>query len=595
LREYRRSIALLGFLSGAEVALRVLAPWQMKLVVDSVVGEHPLPALASWIVWPASTVLSGMETARERMLFAIVLTGLMAQIAHQLVMLAHSRLQSATGHRMVRDLRAQLFAHIQAMSLSQHSAHPSADMLYRLESDASCLEHLVLRGLFPIVFSVFTLMAMFAVLVRIDAQLAFVSLGIVPFLSLWLRLYTVRMQPAARNAKQCESAMVQRLHDTLGAIRLVKCYAREDHEQGRFARAADAALSARLVTTRQESLFAAGVTILTLSGTATIILIGGLSVLQGRISLGTLFLLIAYLGFVYGPLCGIANTTGALQQAVASARRIRDTFSLPTEPQDLPHAVDADAVRGQIEFRHVGFAYPGGAPVLNDVSFRVSPDQLVALVGVSGAGKTTIVSLLMRLYDAAEGMILIDGRDVRGYRLKSLRRSIALVSQETVAFAGSIRDNLRFGRLDATDAEIESAARAAYAHDFIAELKDGYDTMLSDRGDGLSGGQKQRLNIARAFLKNAPILVLDEPTAALDTISEELVFDGIRTLQKGRTTLVIAHRLSTVQAADTILVIDRGRIVAQGTHDTLLQTSALYTRMASGLVVQEASPLARAV
>jgi ABC-type multidrug transport system fused ATPase/permease subunit len=441
----------------------------------------------------------------------------------------------------------------------------------------------VLRGLFPIVFSAFTLVAMFAILVGIDAQLAFISLGIVPLLFLWLRLYTARMQPAAHVAKQLESVMVQRLHTTLSAIRLVKSYAREDYEQRRFSQAASEALTARLVTTRQESLFGAVVTMLTITGTAVIILIGGLSVLSGRISLGTLLLLIAYLGFVYGPLCGIANTTGALQQAVASARRIRETFGVPREAEEGPSSASVAGLRGDLAFERVSFSYANGAPVLRDVTFTATPGQLIALVGMSGAGKTTIVSLIMRLYDATAGRVLIDGRDVREFGLRSLRGAIALVSQDTLAFSGTVRENLRYGRLDATDDEIEAAARAAGAHEFIMALRDGYDTFLSDGGGGLSGGQKQRLSIARAFLKDAPILILDEPTAALDSISEDLVFQGLRRLQQGRTTLVIAHRMSTVRAADTILVIDGGCIVADGRHEELLVSSPLYARMATAL------------
>jgi ATP-binding cassette, subfamily B, bacterial len=595
LRTYRRNIGMLALLSCAEVGLRVLSPWPLKLVVDSVVGSQPLPALAAWLVSPFAVLVSGIAEPRARLLCAIVVAGLAAQIGHQLVMLAHSRLQSATGHRMVRDLRERLFAHIQALSLAEHAARPPADMLYRLESDACCLEHLILRGLFPIVFSVFTLVAMFAILVRIDGQLAFVSLGIVPFLFLWLRVYTVRMAPAAQAAKQRESSMVQRLHATLGAIRLVKTYAREDYELCRFSEAAGAALQARLVTTRQESLFAAGVTILTISGTAVIVLIGGLSVLHGRISLGTLFLLIAYLGFVYGPLCGIANTTGALQQAVASARRIRETFLVPTEPADEAIGVDAGMLDGHIVFDNVHFSYPDGSSVLNGVSFTASPGQLIAIVGMSGAGKTTIVSLILRLYDATAGRILLDGRPLSEYGVRPLRRALALVSQDTVAFAGTIRENLRYGRLDATDEEVEAAAGEAGAHEFILAQRDGYDTVLSDQGGGLSGGQKQRLGIARAFLKNAPVLILDEPTAALDSISEERVFDALRRLQQGRTTIVIAHRMATVRMADKILVVDEGRVAAEGRHDDLMRSSPLYVRMTSSLTDARPRELARAV
>ncbi len=592
LRPYRGRIAGLAFLSCAEVGLRVLSPWPLKAVIDHVIGSAAMPPVLHAALKPARRLIVGMDD-RERLLVAAVLSGVVVQIAHQVVMMYHSRLQAGTGQRMVRDLRERLFAHVQALSLTHHARTPIGDALYRLEADACCLEHLVMRGLFPIVFSSLTLVAMFAVLAGIDLQLAFVSLAVVPFLFFWLKFYTRRMQPKARHAKELESAMVQRLHESLASIRLVKSYAREDYEQGRFSTAASHALTARIAMAKQESLFAAVVTSLTALGTSLVILLGGLAVLQGRISLGTLLLLIAYLGFVYGPLCGIANTAGALQQAVASARRVRETFAVTVEPVDAPGVIQVDRFRGDVEFDRVTFEYDAGRTILRDVSFAARPGEMVALVGMSGAGKTTVVSLMTRLHEVTGGSIRIDGRDIRDYRLQSLRRGVAMVLQEPVALSGTVRDNIRYGRLEADDEAIEAAARAAHAHEFIEALRAGYDTKLAEAGASLSGGQKQRLNIARAFLKNAPILILDEPTAALDTVSEQLVFDGLRNLQQGRTTFVIAHRLSTVRAADRILVLDRGQLLTQGTHDELLLTCPLYARLASQL--DESTPALRRV
>jgi ATP-binding cassette, subfamily B, bacterial len=588
LRPYRAHVATLGALSLVEVTLRVLSPWPLKAIVDHVIGSAPPPEWLAAAMAPFDIALAGITSPRERMLAAVVLTGLFIQIAHQIVMMFHSRLSASTGHRMVRDLRERLFAHVQALTLAHHARTPTGDSLYRLESDACCLEHIILRGLFPIVFSALTIVAMFIVLAGIDLQLAFVSLAVIPLLYTWLRYYTKRMQPAARRAKELEAEMVQRLHESMTSIALVKSFAREDFEQRRFSEAAGRALEARIGSAKQESLFGVVVTTLTLGGTSLVLLVGGVSVLHGRISLGTLLLLTAYLGFVYGPLCGIANTTGALQHAVASARRVRETFALATEPADPPGALDGCGLYGRVTFDGVSFAYPGGAPVLDGVSFAVRPGEMVALVGLSGAGKSTAVSLITRLHECTGGRILLDGIDIRNYRLKSLRERVAVVLQDALVMSGSVRENIRYGRLDASDAEIESAARAAHAHDFIMALPNGYDTQLGEGGAGLSGGQRQRLSVARAFLKNAPILILDEPTAALDTVSEELVFAGLRRLQEGRTTFVIAHRLSTVRSADRILVLDSGRVVGEGTHDELVRSNHLYARLAAQLDDQAA-------
>jgi len=288
---------------------------------------------------------------------------------------------------------------------------------------------------------------------------------------------------------------------------------------------------------------------------------------------------------VYGPLSAIAHTTGQLQGALAGAKRVRAMFALMPETVDDPDAVDAIHIKGDIRFEDVAFSYPDGTAVLHGITFSAKPGEMIALVGLTGAGKTTLVSLIPRLYTATAGRVVIDGDDVRHYKVRSLREKIAIVLQEPVLFAGTIRDNLRYGRLDATDEEVEAAARAAHAHEFIARLPKQYDAEIAEAGGGLSGGERQRLSIARAIIKSAPILILDEPTSSLDAISEEIVFAALRRLRAGRTTLVIAHRLSTVRDADCILVLDNGQIAAKGRHDELLQQSDLYRRMCARLSV----------
>jgi ABC-type multidrug transport system fused ATPase/permease subunit len=429
-----------------------------------------------------------------------------------------------------------------------------------------------------------TLVVMFGILVRLDPALALVSLAVVPFLYLNLRLHLQRMRPHAERAKTLESAVVARAYESLAAIRLVKTFAREDYELDRFQGVATEANRARLTVTRHESLFGFLVGAITLAGSAAVLAIGGLHVLDGRISVGTLLVIVAYLGFVYGPLSAIATTTGSLHGALASARRVREVLGLDREIADDPSAIEAPRLRGEVCFEDVSFAYGPGRPVLDHVSFAARPGETVAVVGLSGAGKSTLVSLIGRMYEPTMGRVTIDGVDARRYQLRSLREQVAVVLQDAILFSGSIADNLLYGRLDANEHEVVLAARAAHAEEFIAGLRRGFDMPIGEKGTQLSGGQRQRLSIARAFLKDAPILILDEPTASLDTIAEQAVLQALERLQHGRTTFVIAHRLSTVRNADRILVLDGGRISAEGRHEELVQTSELYRQLAAQLV-----------
>jgi ABC-type multidrug transport system fused ATPase/permease subunit len=344
-------------------------------------------------------------------------------------------------------------------------------------------------------------------------------------------------------------------------------------------------MNARIALTWQQSLFTFMVGSITVLGTALVLVVGGIHVMRGQMLVGSLTVVIAYLAAVYGPLSAIAHTTGQLQGALAGAKRVRAILELVPETVDRPDAVPATRLQGRVQFDSVGFTYPDGTDVLHDISFDAQPGQMVALVGLTGAGKTTLVSLIPRFYDATTGRVVLDGVDVQQYAVRSLRERIAIVLQEPVLFSGTIGDNLRYGRLDATQAEIEEAARAAHAHDFIMRLPKGYDTEIAEAGGSLSGGERQRISVARAILKDAPILILDEPTSSLDAISEEIVFAALKRLRVGRTTIVIAHRLSTVRDADQILVLDGGRIAAKGRHDELLNASLLYRRMCARLSV----------
>jgi ABC-type multidrug transport system fused ATPase/permease subunit len=551
----------------------------MKAVIDNALGSGVAPRWLGWI--------HGSGASAERLLIELVAAGFLVQVGHQAVLMLHTRLYTHTGHRITRDLRDRLFAHLQGLSLRHHSKTPVGESVYRLESDTACLEKMLLGGVMPLVFSALTLIVMFTVLMSVNVSLALVSLSVVPFLFVWIRWSARFIRPGAERTRALESRLSARMHESFAAIRLVKSYGREPYEGRRFSGAATEAMQARVGLSSRQAMFSSVVGALTVLGTSLVILAGGLLVLRGRLTVGDLLVALAYLGFVYGPLSGIANTSGTLQEAFASAGRVRDVLQLSPEVHEPPDAVAPARLRGRIEYDDVSFSYDG-RPILQNITFTVEPGEFIAIVGPSGSGKTTLVSLLPHFYEATSGHVRIDDIDVRRYRLGTLRDQVAVVLQEAVVLSGSIRANLRYGNLAATDPQIEAAARAANAHDFISAMEQGYDTELGYAGSTLSGGQRQRLSMARAFLKDAPILILDEPTAALDTLSERLVIEALRRLHAGRTTFVIAHRLSTVRDADRILVLDGGRLVAQGTHESLLQESVLYRSLAAQFGAHEA-------
>ncbi len=578
---YRRRLALLSLLLLAEIGLGVLQPWPLKVVIDNVLNNaaHPFPE-------PIRTWMGAATGGRLLAMLAIVVVGgVLLQVVNQFVSAYGTQVQVDAGQRMVYDLRAKLFEHLQALGLHHHITTNTGDAVYRIDVDAYAIENLVMSGLFPLATAFTTLLVMFAVLLTRDVTVALLSLTTVPFLYLCLRYYMRTLVNRSERVKELESKLLQQLYEVFSAIRLVKSFAREPYELKRYRTFGNEVMTARISITWQESLFSVVVGIITILGTALILVVGGSHVINGQMSVGDLTLVLAYLGAVYGPLSSIAHTTGQLQGAIAGARRVRAMLALVPETAEPADAVEPGALTGDIQFENVGFDYPDGTKVLHAISFSAKPGEMVALVGLTGAGKTTLVSLIPRFYDATQGRILVDGVDTRRYRVRSLREKISIVLQDPVLFSGTIGDNLRYGRLDATPAEVEAAARAAHAHDFITRLPRQYDTQIAEAGGGLSGGERQRLSVARAILKDAPILILDEPTSSLDAISEEIVFAALRRLRAGRTTIVIAHRLSTVRDADRILVLDGGQIAAQGTHNELLASSQLYRRMCARLSV----------
>jgi ATP-binding cassette subfamily B protein/subfamily B ATP-binding cassette protein MsbA len=579
LRPYRARVAAIAILALTEIGLAALSPWPLKIVVDSVLGGQPVPD------WFAVLIPSRVGASAVALLVIVVVAGLLLQIAHELVRMIDTQLQVDTGQRIVYNLRAKLLEHLQALPLRHHILTRTADSVYRLDADAHCVNDLAIGGVFPLALAVVNLVVMFVILVYLDLTLGLLSLTVVPFLYLCLRYYSRTMIDRAERVKELESTLIDRAFEILSSVAVIKSFARERYELARFSRSGDEAMHARLRLTWQESLFSVAVTAITLAGTALVLIVGGLHVLDSTLTVGSLLVVIAYLAAVYNPMSAIAHTTGSLQQAAVSARRVREVFALTPERLDGPDTLDASEVEGRVRFESVGFSYGDDRRVLEDVSFEVRPGEMFAIVGVTGAGKTTIANLIPRFFEPKSGRVLVDEVDVRRYSLRSLRERIALVPQQPVLFSGTIADNIRYGRLEASDQEIEAAARAAYVHEFIQQLPQGYQTPVAEAGATLSGGERQRLGLARALLKNAPILLLDEPTSSLDALSEAAVFGALRRLRKGRTTIVIAHRLSTIRDATRILVLHEGRLIDQGTHDELMASNDLYRRMCARLSV----------
>ena len=573
LSPYRARVLWISVLCLAEIGLAALAPWPLKVIVDNVLGGQQLPGPVAEIT--RSTVGNSLAA----LLILVVVIGLLIQISNELVRIIHTQLQVDMAQRIVYKLRSQLLHHLQALPLRHHILTKTADSVYRLDADAHCVDDLIIGGVFPLTLATVNLGVMFSVLVYLDVTLALLSLVVAPFLYLSLRYYTRTMTDRAERVKVLESSVVERAFEILSTISAVKSFARERYEVDRFAKQGHDTMQERLGLTWQESIFSLTVTTITLGGTALVLVVGGLHVLDGSLTLGSLLIVIAYMAAVYNPISEIAHTTGSLRQAVVSARRVREIFSITPEPLGLPNTITAPSIRGHIRFDRVNFAYEPASPVLANISFEVKPGELVALVGISGAGKTTIANLIPRLFEPTAGHVSIDGTDLADYSLQPLREQIATVPQNPILFTGSIADNIRYGRLDASMDAIKNAARAAHIHHLITGLPHGYETVVAEGGASLSGGERQRLGIARAFLKNAPILILDEPTASMDTISESEIFSALESMRTTRTILVIAHRLSTIEHATRILVLQKGQLVAQGTHLQLMDSNNLYQQM----------------
>jgi ATP-binding cassette subfamily B protein len=545
-------IFLIGLLSSL---LTLLIPLPMKIAVDSVIGSHPAPGFLNALL-PKTGAISDAAL----LLFAAGLSVAIA-LLNQLQELGGLLLRTYTGERIVLDFRAQLLRHAQRLSLSYHDTKGASDSTYRIQYDAASVQNIAIEAVIPFITSVCTLAGMIYITARIDWRLASVALAVSPVLFLIMWAYRHRLRSQSREVKKIESSTLSVLQEALAAVRVVKAFGQEDREGARFVRHSSEGMRARMRLSLFEGAYGIIITLITATGMAVVMVIGVRHVQYGILTLGELLIVMAYVSQLYQPLKTISRRAAGLQSSLASAER---AFSLLDEAPDVaerPNALPLSCASGEIAFRKVSFAYGKDYPVLRDISFEIRPANRVGIVGATGAGKTTLISLLTRFYDPTAGEILLDGVDLRDYKLADLRNQFSIVLQEPVLFSTSIAENIAYARSDASKKEIVKAAKAANAHQFISNLPDGYATQVGERGMRLSGGERQRIALARAFLKDAPLLILDEPTSSVDVRTEAAIIEAMGRLMRGRTTFMIAHRLSALKDCDLLLVIEDGRLV----------------------------------
>ena len=572
LREARWRLMLAAVCMLGTTLTALLAPWPLKLIVDHVLLDRPLPASLATL----GVILGGGKAAA-----AIALSSTLLLIAAVRGALAYGQvyLTSSIGYGLVDRLRRELFAHLQRLSLGFYTRSRSGEVLSKVTADTKTLRDVFSDSAVSFAGHLLTVLGMWVVMLALNWRLAAIALATLPLLGWTLSVLQRRLKGSARRQRKQEERIAARLTEMLASMALVRAFARAREETERFEAESAVNLAEGQRVARMEAAAARSVELATAIGTSAVVCFGTLQAIGGALSPGDLLVFASYLASMYKPVRGLAKLSAKFSKAAVSAQRIAELLDEEPEVRESPDAVDAGRLRGEIAFEGVGFGYGPARPVLTDVSFRVSPGQRVVIVGASGAGKSTLVNLILRLYEPTVGRIRLDGVDVTRYRRESVRRQVGIVLQEAMLWGASIRDNIAYGKPDAAPEEIAAAARAANAHGFIMALDHGYDTIVGERGASLSGGQRQRIAMARAIIRDAPILLLDEPMRGLDVESEVQVRDALTRLTAGRTCLFITHDLREVTDADLVLLLDGGRIAAQGHHRDLLTSSVLYRRI----------------
>lgn len=574
-RKYSRLAVFSVLLMIVAALISLIAPWPLAVLIDSVLGKKGVPGLFRGVV----------GNSRTGLLVLIVVGGWALNLVGYGVTVLNEYVNTKLERHLALDFRCDLFEHAQRLSLSFHELSPPGFLVARVIGEVDSMGTIPLT--LPLVAQSFlTIVGMLWISLHIDPVLSLLSLTIMPFIYFSMGYYSKRIEPRVRRVKWLEWQVISMCIDAMAMLRVVYTFGREGYEQGRFRTKGEKARDARISTTVRQTMFSLAVDGATATGLAVVLGVGALHVMRGRLTVGQLLVVLAYINSVYSPLRAISSSFAQLQDDVVKLQLACEYLDLEPQIRDAPNARSIDRVRGDVTFKDVHFAYPGRRRTLEGISFEARAGEVIAVVGPTGAGKSTLVSLIPRLYEPQSGRIQVDGIDINDLTLSSLRQQVGVVLQEPILFSGDIEQNIRYGRLEASMKEIKEAASAADAHNFIMALPKKYKTGLGERGVKLSGGERQRICIARAFLKNAPILILDEPTSSVDSKTEGVILEALDRLMVGRTTFLIAHRLSTIRRADRLLVVDHGRLVQQGTEEELLARDGMYRSLYQAQVGQ---------
>jgi len=573
LRPYHGWLAIVFVAMLFEIAMSLAAPWPLKLVLDDALGKHQLP---HWLEW-AHDYGIGRHTLGVAV-FAGLAT-LVIAIIGAVASYIDNYYTASVGQWVANDLRVRIYEHLQRLSLAYYDSAKSGTLMSTITTDVATVQNFASASTLGIIVDMLTIVFMLGLMFWLDWDYTLIAIGAMPFLLLFVMRLKKAVKEVTREVRVRQSEIVAVVQEGLGSVRAVQAFGRQDLEVTRMEAASHATVETALKARRVKSLLSPVVSVVVALCSGIVLWKGTSLIVAGTMTAGALTVYLAYLTKFFKPVKDLASMTSAIAQTSVALERIQTILSADQIIAERGDAVDPGRVKGEITFDHVAFGYHGEPPVLRDVCFTIKPGQVVGIVGPTGSGKSTVVSLMPRFYDPTGGRVLIDGADVSRFKLAGLRSQIGFVLQETVLFRGTIRENIAYGRPEASEEEIVAAAKLANADEFIHRMPNGYDSVVGERGDTLSGGQRQRIGIARAVIRNSPIMILDEPTAALDTESERLVIEGLQRLMKGRTVIMIAHRLSTIRDADKIIVLKDGVVAEEGTNDELIARGGVYAEL----------------